>query len=486
MLHNPGTETHLLSIGGEERTGELGFFESLDPSSTGVVAQVAFAGSGDVDSAVATAQASFDDGVWRLADPEERAATLRRAAGLIRDRRQLIAEAETRDTGKPLRVSLGDVDKTAAYVDFYSSLPQLPIGKTLPAHGGWHTWTRRVPYGVVAAIAPWNFAFRMAVLKTIPALAAGNSVILKSSELAPVAGTLLADVLATAGLPLGVLSVLHGDGATTGAALASHPGVNKITFTGSVMTGRTIAQTAAANLTSCHLELGGKAPTLIFDDADLEVAANFTFQSALVNSGQICTAPTRLLVQRSAIGAFVHALTERIGGLRWGDPMAEDTTFGPLISQAQLDRVAGYRSRALEAGATEVSPLAAESEPTPGFWMRPSILEGVTPDHEIFRNEVFGPLITVTGFDTDEDGIQLAGGVEYALSANVFTTSLQRRRLALDGLRVGTVWINSNTYRPVHTPFEGNLASGYGVDGGTDVMDSFTRLETIIEYGLDR
>lgn len=473
---------HHLFVGGTSREPERGYFETLNPANGEPIAEVAWAGPQDVAAAVEVAREAFRDGAWRTADGTVRAATLRRTAELVRLRSEELARIETYDTGKPFSASLPDVEKTAAYIDFYSTLPLLPVGDTLPGHGGWRAWTRRVPYGVVAAIAPWNFAFRMVVMKTIPALACGNSIVLKTSELAPLAGVILSEILSDAGVPPGVFNVLHGDGETTGASLVASPGIDKITFTGSVSTGRTISQAAASQLTPCHLELGGKAPSLVFDDADVEAAADFIAQSALVNSGQICTAPTRLLVQHGATEAMVNALARRISELRWGDPIAEDTTFGPLISRDQLQRVAGFRERALEAGAHEVSPLEEVVLPGRGFWIRPSILTQVKPEYEVFQQEVFGPLITVTPFHTDSEGLSLVQDVPYALSANVFTTALRRRRAALDQLQVGTLWINSNTYRPVHTPFEGAGISGYGVDGGTDVADSFTRLETVIEH----
>jgi acyl-CoA reductase-like NAD-dependent aldehyde dehydrogenase len=455
-------------------------FESLNPATGESTGAVAFGEFEDVERAVTAAWRAYDDGAWRNAAPAVRAACLRRIAQRIRDRAEEIASLESRDVGKPLTDSRGDVEGAATLLEYAATLPENVRGDVFAREAGMFTYSRREPYGVVGAIAPWNFPFLLAVWKTAPALAVGNSVVLKMAEQTPLSTSLYAQVGPEAGLPAGVLNVVHGDGATTGAALAAHPRVPKLTFTGSTSVGRAILQAGAATIKSCHLELGGKTPNIVFPDADLEQAVAGSLFTSFFNSGQVCTSGSRLLVHESIADDFVSELAARARELAVGDPLAETTRLGPLVSAVQRDRVSEYIEAGVAGGATMLLGGASPQLAPPfdrGFFVEPTIFTDVDSHSRIAQEEIFGPVLSVLRFRSDDDAIALANDVAYGLAATVWTNALDRAFRLAERLEAGIVWTNCPHAGAWHIPYEGHKQSGLGEDLGLESIHTFTKLK---------
>jgi acyl-CoA reductase-like NAD-dependent aldehyde dehydrogenase len=398
----------------------------------------------------------------------------------VRDNLERIAHLDALDAGKPIVDARKDAEAAAALLDYASSLPENTRGHVYARETGHFSYSRREPYGVVGAIAPWNFPFLNAVAKSGIPLALGNSVVLKMAEQTPLSTSLYARICAEAGLPPGVLNVVHGDGPTTGAALATHPHVPKLTFTGSTEVGRKILIAAAGSIKSCHLELGGKSPNIVLPDADLDLAAAGSLFTSFWNAGQVCSSGSRLLIHDSIAEDFVATLTERARTLVVGDPFRESTRVGPLVSAEQHERVNAYVTAGLEAGATLATGGKTPSLPPPhdhGFFAEPTIFTDVTPQMTIAQEEIFGPVLTVLPFQTDEEAIALANDVTYGLAATVWTNRLDAALQFADRLEAGIVWTNCPHDGGWHVPYEGHKQSGLGEDGGLEAIGTFTKLK---------
>lgn len=455
-------------------------FETLNPATGEMLGTAAFGEREDVDRAVEAAWRAYDSGVWRHAAPAVRARCLRRVADLIRDRAGEIARLDALDAGKPITDAHGEAEAAAAVLDYAATLPENTQGHVYAREAGYFSYSRREPYGVVGAIAPWNFPFLLAVSTTAPAMAVGNSVVLKIAEQTPLSTSHYARLCAEAGLPPGVLNVVHGDGPVTGAALAADPRVPKLTFTGSTEVGRRILELGAASVKSCHLELGGKTPNIILPDADLEQAIAGSLFASFWNSGQVCSSGSRLLVHEGIAEQVVSALAERAGRLPVGDPLAEATRLGPLISAAQLEQVQDYISTGIESGASIITGGSSPALPAPfdrGFFAEPTIFTGVQPRMRIAQEEIFGPVLSVLRFRDDDEAIAIANDVSYGLAATVWTNRLDRAMNFAERLEAGTIWTNCPHGDAAHTPCEGHKHSGLGEEGGLEAIGTFTRLK---------
>jgi acyl-CoA reductase-like NAD-dependent aldehyde dehydrogenase len=445
----------------------------IEPATEAVLQEVARAGPEDVDRAVAAASAAFP--AWRTVSPADRAALLRRLSDTVRDHREELAQLEARNAGKPIGDARGEMDMVAQVFSYYSGSPERLLGDTIPVAGG-QAWTVREPLGVVGLIVPWNFPLTIAAWKLGPALAAGNTVVLKPAELTPLTAVRFADLCLEAGLPEGVVNVVVGPGSICGARLVEHPDVAKIAFTGSTEVGRSIAAGAAQTIKRVTLELGGKSPNIIFADADLAAAAAAAPGAMFGNAGQDCCARSRILVQAGVLDEFMAHLEQAVTGIRVGDPLAETTEMGPLISAGQRASVGSY----VEDDPTHPPVAFRGSAPDgPGFWFAPTVLCPVEPDARAAREEIFGPVAVVIPFDTEEEAIRLANDTIYGLSGSIWSRDGARGLRVARALDAGVLSINSNTSVRVATPFGGFKQSGYGRELGPRALDAYTEVKSI-------
>ena len=440
------------------------------------LADVARGGEAEVDAAVAAARRAFPG--WAALGPKGRQEVLTRLADAIEAAVPELAKVETLDNGSlyeamRLRVLPRGADNIRFFADFAVERLQAPP-RTL--HGGERNTVRHDPSGVTAVSTPWNAPFMLATWRIGPALAAGNTVVFKPPEWAPLTGSMLADIAERAGLPRGVLNIVHGMGAEAGAPLTGHRDVDRVAFTGSPATARTVYGDAAHHLTPVSFELGGKSPFVIFDDCDVDAAAR-TAAYQYDNSGQVCLAGTRLLVQASIHDRFMEAFRREVDAIQVGDPREPGTTYGPLIHPVALDRVRGHVARALEQGAT----LEFGGEPLDGLYYPPTLFTGIPDDADILRNEVFGPVLTLQAFGDDDEGVALANATDYGLAATIYTGSEDRASRASAAVRAGTVWVNCFYVRDLETPFGGSGHSGIGREGGHHSFDFYCDVKTVCE-----
>lgn len=452
----------------------------LDPSDGTVIETFDLADASDVERAVASATAAFP--AWASAPPAERAAALSRLATILDARSDEYARVETRQTGKPIRLSTQfDVPGSVDNIAFFAGAARNLEGKASAEWDGVHTSViRREPIGVVGSIAPWNYPLQMAVWKVLPAIAAGNTIVLKPAEITPLTALLLARDALEAGIPAGVVNVVVGTGPRAGEALVSHAGVSMVSFTGSTPVGRRVMELAAATAKRVHLELGGKAPFVVFDDADLEAAAHGAVAGALINAGQDCTAATRAYVQRPLYDAFVDAVADLFAGIVLGDPLDESTDMGPLVSWRQQERVAGFVDRARAAGASIVAGGAIPAgDLAKGAYYLPTLVTGAEQSAEIVQSEVFGPVLVVLPFDSDDEGLALANDTPFGLAASAWTRDVFRALRAQRELHAGCVWINDHIPIVSEMPHGGFAQSGFGKDMSTYSFDEYTNVKHV-------
>ncbi|MFI7708672.1 aldehyde dehydrogenase [Nonomuraea sp. NPDC049480] len=452
-------------------------FDSVDPTTRRPWARVSLGSTADVNAAVSAARRAFDDGPWPRATPAERGEVLHSFADLLISHAEELALLDTLDMGRPLTQTRDrDVARGAANLRFFADDARLAMDESMPGHARHHVYTRYEPTGVVAAIAPWNFPLMQETWKIAPALAYGNTVVLKPAEQSPASATRLAELAAQAGLPRGVFNVVQGFGAGgAGAALVAHPQVDLITFTGETRTGESIMRSAARGVRAVSLELGGKGASIVFEDADLEQAVAVVADAAFSNAGQVCLAGTRLLVQRSVYAEVVHRLVSAAETMRLGDPRDSGTQIGPLASEGHHAKVTGCLDAAIGEGATRLTGGDRH-----GWWVAPTVLDGMKSSMRICREEVFGPVVTVQSFDTDQEGVRLANDTDYGLSAMVFTTDLGRAHRISGRLRAGNVWVNCFWVRDLRSPFGGMGHSGIGREGGRHSREFFTEAKSIV------
>ena len=472
-------------IAGRRRGGSSAeVFAVTDPSTGETVEEVSLAEAADVDAAVQAARSAFP--AWSSAPPVERSAALHKLAALLEERSADLAHTETRQTGKPIRLSTGfDVPGTVDNVAFFAGAARLLEGKAAGEYSGDHTsYVRREAIGVVGSIAPWNYPLQMAGWKILPAVAAGNTIVLKPAELTPLTSLMLADAASEAGIPDGVVNVITGTGRVAGEALMSHPDVDMVSFTGSSAVGRRVmelAATTAGGPKRVHLELGGKAPFLVFDDADLEATVQGAVAAALINTGQDCTAATRAYVQRPLYDAFVAGVADLMGSVVLGAPLDERTDQGPLVSFAQRDRVAAFVERARADGAKVVfGGEAPGGDLARGAFYLPTLIVDAAQTSEIVQDEVFGPVLVVLPFDSDDEGLALANDTPYGLAASAWTRDVFRGLRASREIRAGCVWVNDHIPIISEMPHGGYKASGNGKDMSMYSLEEYTNVKHVM------
>lgn len=469
-----------LFIGGSWHPAAAGRTEEIfDPATGRTISTVARADAEDVDKAVGAARSAFDAGQWSAMPPRHRARILLKAADLLRERTDEFARLESLDVGKPLMFSTTvDVPTVIDTFEYYAGLAAGIEGATRATTMPTFAYTRREAIGVVAAITPFNFPMILSATKIAPALVAGNTMVHKPAQEAPLSALRFAELLADAGVPDGVFNVVTGDG-TTGAALVNHPGVDKISFTGSTATGRKVAAAAATTLKEVSVELGGKGANIIFADADIEAAINTAIAAFVFNTGQFCMSGPRLLIERSVYETVVGALGGAAPHIPVGDPFTEGTVVGPMAGPRHHAKVKSYQDLAATTPGVRVLG-GGEPASTQGFFVNPTVLADVSQDSAFVQEEIFGPVVTVQPFDTEEEAIQLANGTVYGLAAGLQTKDVTRAHRVAARLNAGIVWVNGWALLDPAMPFGGVGQSGYSRENGSEGLDPYLRTKSVL------
>jgi acyl-CoA reductase-like NAD-dependent aldehyde dehydrogenase len=473
---------HRLFIGGkwvEPSTGE--YVQDLDPATNQPIAEIASAGAEDAKAAVEAAAAAFEHPDWRGMDPSKRGRLLYQLGQGVRDAFEELARLESLDVGKPIREAKGDAAFVYKTLEYWAGLADKIQGETIPVPGNRLNYTVRQPVGVTLHIAPWNYPLTLAVRGIAPALAAGNTVVLKPAQITPLTALKFAELAERAGFPAGVVNVVTGPGSVVGRTLAEHAEVDSITFTGSLETGRQILQMASKHVTPVTLELGGKNPNIVFADADLDKALKSTLFGAFQNAGQMCWAGSRLLVHESIHADFVRKVAERAAKMKLGPGLKEDSQMGPVVSKDQEKSVLAYVGVGVDEGAKLLvgGKKAEDPDLAAGNFLTPAVFDGVATDMRIAREEIFGPVLTAASFRTIDDLTDAANAVEYGLAAGVWTKDLKTAHAVAARLEAGMVSINEFPVTFPQTPFVGWKHSGIGQEQGIDAIRFYTRTKNV-------
>ncbi|WP_083914006.1 betaine-aldehyde dehydrogenase [Ilumatobacter nonamiensis] len=466
-------------IGGEYVSSSSGeTFETRHPGDNHVICDVEQAGDREIERAVESATAGF--GEWSTMPAIERGRILNRAVAIIRDRNDELAALDTLDAGRPIgETTTEDVPTGADVIEFYAGLAPAIHGSTIDFPGGFAR-TRREPLGVCAGIGAWNYPIQIAMWKSGLALACGNSMIFKPAEVTPVSAGVLAEIYLEAGVPPGVFNVVQGD-ARVGRALVAHPGIEKVSLTGEASTGKLVMADAAHTLKKVTLELGGKSPIVVFDDADIDSARNAALTNNFYSTGQVCSHGTRVFVQRGAYEEFLDGLAERVGALSVGDPFDPATMIGPLVSAEHHEKVLSYMKLAADSGARHLVGGEVPAEPSlaNGNYITPAVFADCTDDMAFVTDEVFGPLMAVLPFDDEAEVVARANATDYGLAGAVFSADLARANRVANSIEAGFVWINDYGTMPASIPFGGYKHSGLGRENGEQAIDHYTQIKTI-------
>lgn len=453
-------------------------FDTINPATEEVITCIAEGDRADIDLAVTAARKAFEDGPWKKTDARDRGRILFEIANLIEKNKDELALLETLDNGKPISETMNaDLPLVIDCLLYYAGWADKIHGETIPVRGEFFNYTLREPVGVVGQIIPWNFPLLMAAWKIAPALACGNTVVLKPAEQTPLTALRLGEICKEAGLPDGVLNIVPGYGPTAGAALAEHMDVDKIAFTGEYTTGRIIMQAASKNLKRISLELGGKSPNIVFADSDIDSAVNGAMTGIFFNQGEVCCAGSRLFLEKSIHDEFVEKLSDKASSLRVGDPEDAGTQMGAQVSKEQFDKILGYIDIGKQEGAKLVT--GGERCGERGYFVKPTIFDAVDNNMKIAREEIFGPVVTVITFDDVDDVVRQSNRSIYGLAAAVWTRDIKKaHRLARD-LKAGTIWINTYNSFDAASPFGGYKQSGFGRELGIHALELYTQVKSV-------
>ncbi len=459
-----------------EATGG-GTFETFNPSTGDVLAKVSAATAADVDRAVKAARAALEKGPWAKMDAADRGRLMFKLADLIEKNAEELAQLESINCGKTIRDSRGDMGGAVNTLRYYAGWADKIEGKTVPVRGNFLSYTLRQPIGVVGQIIPWNFPLLMLAWKWGPALACGNTIVMKPAEQTPLTALRVAALTQEAGFPAGVINIVNGMGETTGHAMVIHPDIDKIAFTGHVDTAKLIQRNAAETLKRCTYELGGKSPNVVFSDCNMEDAVNGAFHAIYFHTGQCCTAGSRLFVQKKIHQEFVERLAEKAKERKLGDPLDETTEQGPQVSQEQMDKILGYCELGQKQGATLLTGGVRYGKK--GYFIEPAVFDNVRDDMAIAKDEIFGPVVSVLPFESFDEMIGRANSTYYGLAAAIWTKDIDKAHRYAKEIKAGTVWVNCYHIVDTTTPFGGFKMSGQGRENGEAALDHYTEQKTV-------